>query len=103
MDYTQESVRSYYAPAVSLTKDKDYHDIRFSVATMDALDCHPDLMDKVYKAHHRFGNLLHDDKFQIKFRLEPGDIFLLIIDDYYMEELNMIKFWSSTFAGILYG
>jgi len=32
-------------------------------------------MDKVYKAHHRFGNLLHDDKFQIKFRLESGDIF----------------------------
>ena len=75
MDYTQESIRSYYAPAISLTKDKDYHDIRFSVATMDALDCHPDLMDKVYKAHHRFGNLLHSDKFQIKFRLEPGDIF----------------------------
>ena len=75
MDYTQESIRSYYAPAISLTKDKDYHDIRFSVATMDALDCHPDLMDKVYKAHHKFGNLLHDDKFQIKFRLEPGDIF----------------------------
>ena len=39
---------------------------------MDALDCHPDIMDKVYKAHHRFGNLLHDDKFQIKFRLNPG-------------------------------
>ncbi|GIS77722.1 MAG: hypothetical protein CM1200mP13_10810 [Candidatus Pelagibacterales bacterium] len=42
---------------------------------MDALDCHPDIMDKVYKAHHRFGNLLHDDQFQIKFRLQPGDIF----------------------------
>ena len=74
-DYTQESHRSFYAPAISLTKDGDYNDIRFSVATMDALDCHPDIMDKVYKAHHRFGNLLHDDKFQIKFRLEPGDIF----------------------------
>ena len=74
-DYTQESHRSYHAPAISLTKDKDFHDIRFSVATMDALDCHPDQMDKVYKAHHRFGNLLHDDKFQIKFRLGPGDIF----------------------------
>ena len=74
-DYTQESHRSFHAPAISLTKDKDFHDIRFSVATMDALDCHPDVMDKVYKAHHRFGNLLHDDKFQIKFRLEPGDIF----------------------------
>jgi Probable taurine catabolism dioxygenase len=42
---------------------------------MDALDCHPDLMDGVYQALHRFGNLLHDDQFQIKFRLGPGDIF----------------------------
>ena len=74
-DYTQESYRSFHAPAISLTKDGDYNDIRFSVATMDALDCHPDVMEKVYKAHHRFGNLLHDDKFVIKFRLEPGDIF----------------------------
>ena len=74
-DYTQESIRGFHAPAISLTKDSDYNDIRFSVATMDALDCHPDIMDKVYKAHHKFGNLLHDDKFQIKFRLNPGDIF----------------------------
>ena len=74
-DYTQVSHRSFYGSAISLTKDGDYNDIRFSVATMDALDCPPNVMDKVYKAHHRFGNLLHDDKFQIKFRLEPGDIF----------------------------
>jgi len=74
-DYTQESIRIFHAPAITLTKDDDYNDIRFSVATMDALDCHPDIMDKVYKAHHRLGNLLHDDKFQIKFRLNPGDIF----------------------------
>jgi len=74
-DYTQKSHRSFHAPAISLTKDDDYNDIRFSVATMDVLDCHPDNMNNVYKAHHRFGNLLHDDKFQIKFRLEVGDIF----------------------------
>ena len=74
-DYTQESIRGFHAPAISLTKDNDYNDIRFSLATMDALDCHPDIMDKVYKAHHRFGNLLHDNKFQIKFRLNPGDMF----------------------------
>ena len=74
-DYTQVAHRSFYAPAITLTKDGDYNDIRFSVATMDALDCHPDIMEKVYKAHHRFGNLLHDDKFQIKFKLEKGDIF----------------------------
>ena len=74
-DYTQESIRGFHAPAISLTKDSDYNDIRFSVATMDALDCHPNIMEKVYKAHHKFGNLLHDNKFQIKFRLNPGDIF----------------------------
>jgi len=74
-DYTQESIRIFHAPAITLTKDDDYNDIRFSVATMDTLDCHPDIMDKVYKAHHRLGNLLHDGKFQIKFKLNPGDIF----------------------------
>ena len=42
-DYTQDAYRSFHAPAVSLTKDNDFHDIRFSVATMDALDCHPDV------------------------------------------------------------
>ncbi|MDB4081497.1 TauD/TfdA family dioxygenase [Candidatus Pelagibacter sp.] len=74
-DYTQETIRDFHAPAISLTKDGDYNDVRFSVATMDTLDCHPNIMEKVYKAHHKFGNLLHDDKFQIKFRLAPGDIF----------------------------
>ena len=74
-DYTQEAVRSVYGSAISLTKDGDYNDIRYSIATLDALDCHPDIMDSVYRAHHRFGNLLHDAKFQINFRLEPGDIF----------------------------
>jgi gamma-butyrobetaine dioxygenase len=74
-DYTQEAVRSVYGSAISLTKDGDYNDIRYSIATLDALDCHPDIMDSIYKAHHRFGNLLHDVKFQINFRLEPGDIF----------------------------
>ena len=74
-DYTQEAVRSVYGTAISLNKDGDYNDIRYSIATLDALDCHPDIMDSVYRAHHRFGNLLHDAKFQINFRLEPGDIF----------------------------
>ena len=74
-DYTQEAVRSFYGPAISLTKDGDYNDVRYSIATLDALDCHPDKMDAIYKALHRFGNLLHDQKYQINFRLEPGDIF----------------------------
>jgi gamma-butyrobetaine dioxygenase len=74
-DYTQEAIRSFYGPAISLTKDGDYNDIRYSIATLAALDCHPDKMDNVYRALHRFGNLLHDVKYQINFRLEPGNIF----------------------------
>ena len=74
-DYTQELIRIFHAPAITLTKDNDFNDIRFSVATMDTLDCHPDNMERVYKAHHKLGKLLHDDNFQIKFRLNPGDIF----------------------------
>ena len=77
-DYLRQNEKDIFETLVSVPlkfRDKDFHDIRFSVATMDALDCHPDQMDKVYKAHHRFGNLLHDDRFQIKFRLGPGDIF----------------------------
>jgi len=74
-DYTQETIRTFHASAISLTKDYDFNDIRFSVATMDALDCHPDVMKKIYIAHHKFGNLLHDDKFVVKFRLNAGDIF----------------------------
>ena len=74
-DYTQEAIRSFYGPAISLTKDGDFNDIRYSIATLDALDCHPDKMDSVYRAHHRFGNLLHNEKYQINFRLEPGDVF----------------------------
>ncbi|MDC0353925.1 TauD/TfdA family dioxygenase [Candidatus Pelagibacter sp.] len=74
-DYTQEAIRSFYGPAISLTKDGDFNDIRYSIATLDTLDCHPDKMDSVYRAHHRFGNLLHDEKYQINFRLEPGDVF----------------------------
>ena len=32
-DYTQEAVRSVYGTAISLTKDGDYNDIRYSIAT----------------------------------------------------------------------
>ena len=74
-DYTQDKKRLFYAPEISLTKDGDYNDIRFSVATMGVMDCVPEDIEKFYKAHHKFGKLLHDDKFVVKFRLKPGDIF----------------------------
>ena len=62
-DYTQQSHRGFHAPAISLTKDDDFHDVRFSIATMAAMDCHPKVMEKFYKAYRKFAELLHNNKF----------------------------------------
>jgi len=74
-DYTQKSIKIFHSPLINLNKDKDYNDIRFSIATMATMDCSPKLMEKFYKAYRRFAQLLHDDKFIMKFRLKSGDIF----------------------------
>ena len=74
-DYTQDKKRLYHAPEITLNKDGDYNDIRFSVPTMGIMDCSPEDMEKFYKAHHKFGRLLHDKRFMVEFKLKEGDIF----------------------------
>ena len=74
-DYTQKSIRIFHSPLITLNKDKDYNDIRFSIATMAPMDCHPENMGDFYSAYRKFAQLLHDDKFLVKFRLNSGDIF----------------------------
>ena len=74
-DYTQDKKRLYHAPEITLNKDGDYNDIRFSVPTMGIMDCSPEDMDKFYKAHHKFGKLLHDKRFMVEFKLKEGEIF----------------------------
>ena len=74
-DYTQKTTRIFHSPLITLNKDKDFNDIRFSVATMAAVDCPPNKMEKFYLAYRKFGELLHSNKFTIKFKLKAGDIF----------------------------
>ena len=74
-DYTQNTLRIFHSPLITLTKDNDYNDIRFSIATMGAMDCKPEEMEKFYLSYKKFAELLHDDKFVVKFRLNAGDIF----------------------------
>ncbi len=74
-DYTQNKKRLYHAQEITLNKDGDYNDIRFSVPTMGIMDCLPEDMEKFYKAHHKFGKLLHDKRFMVEFKLKEGDIF----------------------------
>ena len=74
-DYTQNTIRIFHSPLITLNKDLDYKDVRFSIATMAALDIEPKKMSKFYKAYRKFASLVHDKKFSVNFKLKPGDIF----------------------------
>ena len=74
-DYTQKAIRILHSPIITLTKDNDFNDIRFSMAAMGAIDINPNKMKKFYDAYQLFAYLLHNKKFKINFRLEAGDIF----------------------------
>ncbi len=74
-DYTQKSIRVLHSPIITLTKDKDFNDIRFSMAAMGTIDIHPKKMKKFYEAYKYFASLLNNNKFKINFRLKAGDIF----------------------------
>ena len=74
-DYTQETIRIFHSPLITLTKEGDYNDIRFNIGQTGAIDCHPRDMKKFYKAYRKFAELLHSDRFNVNFRLTKGDMF----------------------------
>ena len=74
-DYTQKTIRIFHSPLITLTKEGDYNDIRFNISQTGTVDCEPKYMNKFYKAYRKFAELLHDDKFSVKFRLSSGDMF----------------------------
>ncbi len=74
-DYTQKAIRVLHSPIITLTRNKDFNDIRFSMAAMGVIDVDPKKMKKFYDAYKYFAGLLHNKKFKINFRLEAGDIF----------------------------
>jgi len=74
-DYTQNTIRIYHSPLITLTKDNDFNEIRFSIASMAAVDCSKDIMEKFYLAYRKFAELIHNSKYTVNFKLSPGDIF----------------------------
>ncbi len=74
-DYTQKAVRILHSPIITLTKENDFNDIRFSMAAMGTIDIDPKIMKKFYDAYQFFASLLQNNKFKIDFRLQAGDIF----------------------------
>jgi gamma-butyrobetaine dioxygenase len=75
IDYTQKATRVLYSPLITLSKDKDFNDIRFSMAAMGTVDVNSNKMKNFYEAYYLFAKLLHSKKFKIDFRLSGGDIF----------------------------
>ena len=74
-DYTQKATRVLHSPLITLNKDKDFNDIRFSMAAMGTVDVDSKKMKSFYEAYYLFAELLHSKKFKIDFRLLSGDIF----------------------------
>jgi gamma-butyrobetaine dioxygenase len=74
-DYTQKATRVLHSPLITLTKDSDFNDIRFSMAAMGTVDVDSKKMKLFYEAYYLFAKLLHSNKFKIDFRLSSGDIF----------------------------
>jgi gamma-butyrobetaine dioxygenase len=74
-DYTQKATRVLHSPLITLSKDNDFNDIRFSMAAMGTVDVSSNKMKSFYEAYYLFAKLLHSKKFKIDFRLTGGDIF----------------------------
>ena len=74
-DYTQKTIRIFHSPLITLDKNNDFNDIRFSIATMAPMECHQEKMEKFYLAYRKFAELIHHNDYSVKFRLSAGDIF----------------------------
>ncbi|MCG8423389.1 MAG: TauD/TfdA family dioxygenase [Proteobacteria bacterium] len=66
----------YRSPAIRLGSDGEITEIRFSIALMGALSVPGHLMAAVYRAHRRFAALLRQRRFELRFRLNAGDMML---------------------------
>ena len=74
-DYTQKNIRVQKKPIIKINKENDYDEIRINLGAMGTIDLDPSIMNEYYQAYIYFYKLLHDEKFQIEFKLKSGDIF----------------------------
>jgi gamma-butyrobetaine dioxygenase len=64
----------YRAPAIGLDPDGGLEEIRFSLAVMGVLDLPAEHMEAAYRAHRKLAALVRDQRFEVRFRLGPGDL-----------------------------
>ncbi len=64
----------YEAPIIGLRRDGSYGVIRHAPGLLAPFDPRPDRFERLYAAVHRFTELLRDPAFEIRIRLEPGEL-----------------------------
>jgi len=74
-DYTQKNIRVQKSPIIKINKQNEYEEIRINLGAMSTIDLDPSIMSDFYDAYIYFYKQLHNDKFQIEFKLKSGDIF----------------------------
>ncbi len=74
-DYTQKNIRLQKSPIIKINNKDDYEEIRINLGAMGTIDLEPSIMSDFYEAYIYFYKQLHDENFQIEFKLKPGDIF----------------------------
>lgn len=62
------------SPTIRLGPDGEYREVRYHVALTDPLDVPYEQMEAVYAALRSFTSVLRDPSFEIRFRLEAGDV-----------------------------
>ena len=65
------------APVLELDLHGDVRWIRYSTRAVRAFDLPEDAVEPYYDAYRAFGRMLADPAFQISFKLDPGDLFIV--------------------------
>jgi gamma-butyrobetaine hydroxylase len=65
------------APVIELDLRGEVVGIRYSARAAAPFDLPPDLVGPYYDAYRTFGRMLESPEFQVRFRLDPGDLFIV--------------------------
>jgi gamma-butyrobetaine dioxygenase len=65
---------TFKSPMIRLDAEGNYFEIRYSTALLAPLDIAPDLVKPFYRAYFNFSTILRDPKFELKFKMKPGDV-----------------------------
>jgi gamma-butyrobetaine dioxygenase len=64
-------------PVISRDPHGEIQAVHYNTRSAQAFRLPQDVMSRYYAAYQRFGRLLDDDRFRIRLRLEPGDLFVV--------------------------